>query len=426
MLPSGGQVPRASEPPGSRWLYALRALRHRDFRFFGLGRLVSLSGLWMQTIALSWLAYQLTDSPLMLGLINFVALLPAGLVSLVGGVVSDWFPRRTLILVTQIVLAFQALTLAVIAWIGLIQVWHIVVAVFVVGVSDAIEQPARFVFLMEIVGEEDFTSAVGLNSVVASVARSIGPIVAGALISWIGAAGSFLANFVIYLLVIGIFLLMRLPAGGDAGRSLCSGAGRSLHLGRDLLAGLVYIWRNRTIRVILLLVAVPTFLAQPYVALLPVFARDVLRTDASGYGVLMGAAGLGAACGALIAAGIELKCSKRWLLGASLAFPAFLALFACSCRIAPSIGLLCLVGASQLVQQVLTSSLLQFAAANEFRGRVASFFSLFNNGLTRLGGIQAGAIAQYWGAPAAVLSGTLSSLLWVLAVIWRSGIRRLL
>jgi MFS family permease len=299
---------------------------------------------------------------------------------------------------------------------GLIQVWHIMVVVFGVGAADAIEQPARFAFLMDIVGKEDLTNAVGLNSSLVNGARIIGPAIAGVLIRWGGESGCFFLNSLTYLAVIAALLAMRLPAWT---RPL-----KPLRLKGDLTEGLKYMWQDPIIRGLFTLIVAPCFLAAPYAVLMPIFARDVLQVDSSGYGLLMSAIGVGAVCGALGVASLRAGHRGRWLILWSLAFPLSLILFSLSQWFAPSIGFLVLVGASQIAQQSLAASLLQLASADEFRGRVVSFFALLNNGLTRLGGVQAGAVSQYWSAPFAVLGGALLSLVWVLMFVWRTPVVR--
>ncbi len=354
----------------------------------------------------------------MLGLVSFVALLPVGLVSFVGGIISDRFPRRKLILITQTLLAAQALLIAIVTWAGRVQIWHIIAVMFIVGAADALEQPARFAFMMEIVGKEDFTNAVGLNSFMVNIARSIGPVVAGVLIGRVGEAGCFFVNFVTYLAIISAFLLMRLPPRRTPLKPM--------HLKNDLLEGLKYIWQNQTIKGILLLIFASILLSQPYMVLMPVFARDVLLSGSRGYGLLMSAIGLGAICGALFAASVEEGARGKWLIRASIAFSVLLFFFAFSQWMSLSFGLLLLVGASQLTQQVLSNSSIQLASTDEFHGRVASFFALFNNGLTRLGGIQSGAVAQYVSPRVAIAGGALISLVWLLVIIWRTpSVRRL-
>lgn len=395
------------------WPRALRALRHRNFRLFWLAQLVSLSGAQMQVMALSWLAYRLTGSALSLGLISFVALVPVGLVSLVGGVISDRWRggRRSLIMATQAVLAVQALALALLTWMGWVQVWHIVAVTFVVGAMDAVEQPARYAFLMDVVGKEDFTNAVGLNSAMVSAARSIGPALAGTLIAAIGEASCFTLNGVTYLVVIAVFLFIRVPP-----QPRPAGVVR---LKADLLGGLAYGYRNKVIRGALLVTAASYALSRTYVVLMPVFAQDVLHVDAAGYGWLMSAIGAGSACGALVAASTRPKGQARWLVGAGLVFPLFLLGFAASRWLLPSLALILAASASQFLQQVLTHSLILVSTSDEYQGRMVSLFSLFGNGLTRLGGVPAGAVAQAWSAPLAVAGGAALTLLWTLVAIWR-------
>jgi MFS family permease len=348
---------------------------------------------------------------LALGLIGFAALVPVGLVSLVGGVISDRLPRRRLILTTQLVLAAQALILTLLTWAGWIEIWHILLMTFVVGAADAIEQPARFAFLMDIVGKEDFTNAVGLNSAMVSAAGLVGPALAGILIGKLGEASCFLLNGVSYLIVVLVFLFIRVPTA--------SSSSRSMRLKADLLEGFKYVYTNKTIRGALLVTAASYTFSRSYVILLPVFAQDVLRLGAQGYGWLMSAVGAGSACGALVAAGIRQQQHARWLVGASLFFSALLVFFAASPWLLPSLGLLFVASASQFVQQVLTNSMIQLAAADEYRGRMVALFSLFSNGLTRLGGVSAGAIAQFWSAPLAVAGGAILTLVWMLVVLCR-------
>jgi predicted MFS family arabinose efflux permease len=408
---NGAEQVATTEMLKSRWPRPLSALRHRNFRLYWLAQLVSLSGSWAQIIALSWLVYRLTDSPLMLGLVDFVALLPVGFVSLVGGVISDRFPRRNLILITEIILAVQALILTSLAWTGAVQVWHIVIITFVVGAGQAIEQPARVAFVMDIVGKEEFTNAIGLNSSIANAARSLGPIVAGLLISTFGEASCFLMNTASYLAVIIVLLLMRLPTQNDPGKPM--------RLKGDLVDGLKYMWQNQTIKGLLLFIVGSSTFAQSYIVLMPVFARDVLQINSSGYGLLMGAIGIGSVCGALTAGNVGNGQRGKWLLIANFTLPVFLILFASTHWIWLSIAALILVSGSQFLQQVLANSSLQLAATDEFRGRVASLFALFTVGLMRVGGVQAGALAQYWNPSFAVIMGAIITLLWGLLIIWR-------
>lgn len=408
--------PRASAL--TRWTQAWAAWRVRELRRFWLGHALHVGGSWMQIVAMSWMAYRLAHSPFVLGLVQLIAALPVGLVSLLGGVLGDRLAPRTLLWGTQAVLVVQALVLAGLAWSGAVRLWHIMVMTFVVGAADALEQPARYVLAFQLAGPEGLSSAVGLCALAESVARALAPAVAGLLIRWQGEAGSYLLNGAAYGLACLVFL--GLPALQD------STPQASTSLRADLLDGFRQVWQGATARGLWLLLALSCLLAQPYAVLVPVLARDVLRTDARGYGLLMSAIGAGAACGALIAAGIRPGRRGRWLIGSGLLSAALLLLSFVARRLPLNAGLLVLAGAGQTIQLVLIASLLQLAARREVHGRVASLFALLSNGLTRLGGLQAGWAASTWGAPLAVAGSALLSALGTLAVAWRApGVWRL-
>jgi MFS family permease len=394
-----------------RWPHAFRALHQRNLRFFLFGQLIALSGTQLQIATLNWLIYQLTDSPLMLGLVNFIALLPVGLVALVGGVISDYFPSRKLILVTRVTRSLQALVLVTLTLIGWIQVWHIMILVFIGAAVDTIELPTYYVFLTDLVEEEDYSNVIALNASAFNTGRIVGPAVAGLLIGWVGETSCFLLSGFSSLVFIAFLLSIRLQAWTKPTKPL--------RLTGNLLEGLKYIWHDQSIKSLLALVAVSCFLAQSYVVLLPVFARDVLHSNARGYGLLMSALGVSAVCGTLIVASLKAGHRRKWLIGASIAFSFFLVLFSLSQWLPLSVGLALFVGASQIIQRVLAASLLQIIALKEFRGRVASFFGLLNNGLTRLGGLQVSALSQYVNAPFAIQVGAVLSLVWVLLAVWR-------
>lgn len=390
------------------------AFANRDFRLYWIGQIFSLNGAWMQIVAINWLVYELTDSPLMLAAVNFIALLPAGLASLLGGVIADRFPRQTLLILTQIVLAMQALVITFLSYTGAIRIWHIFAVVLVVGIASAVEDPTRLAFLRDIVGRAHLANAVGLNSFMFNLAGSLGPIIAGILIASYGVTACFLVNFLTYLIIIVIIRLIR-PREAKA-------EVRSLKLGKDLIGGIKYVLDSGIIRGLLLMIAISALLIRPYTIILPVFARDVFGAGARGYGILMGAVGAGAVTGALIVASLSSGRRGIWFLAASFGFPALMILFALTPRLWPATGLLYAASTSGFVQQVLATALVMLAADDEFQGRVASLLGLARNGLTRLGGVQAGFVAQYWSAQAAIIGGALLGGLLLALAFWRLGV----
>ncbi|NIN94821.1 MAG: MFS transporter [Anaerolineae bacterium] len=405
MLPSYDSSVRAFG-----WPSTFRALRHRNYRLFWSGQTISQVGAWMQIVAQGWLVYRLTDSPLMLGLVNVVALLPVVPLSLLAGVISDRVPRRNVIFVTEIVLMLQALMMAALIWLNMIQIWHIVVLSFVLGAAAAVEQPARLAFVADVVGKEDLTNAVALNSSMYNSARIVGPAIAGLLLAWIGEAGCFFVNGVTYLAVIFALIAVQLPP--QTVRK------ERLRVTDSLRGGLRYVWDSRTIRALMGIVAVSSFFTLPYIALMPVFARDILEAGPQGLGFLMTAVGIGAITGALGVANIQPGRRGKWLTWGNIMGPVFLLLFCLSGSFGVSLALVALVGASNAVRQTLANSLIQLTSADEYRGRVMSVFNLVFNGMSRVGALGVGAMAEVTSAPWALASGALVALIWGLVVIW--------
>lgn len=406
LLPS----PESENRPSS-WPRTFRALRHRNFRLFWFGQIVSLIGTWMQVVAQSWLVYRLTDSPFMLGLVNVMGLLPVVPVSLLAGVISDRFSRRNLIIIADVVLMLQALLIAALTWLDLIQVWHVIVLSFVLGAAAALEQPARLAFVVDTVGKEDLTNAVALNTSVFNVARIIGPSIAGLTVAWIGEAGCFFVNGISYLAVIAALFLIRLPPH-TAPRSRQRMAG-------SMASGLRYVWRNQTIRGLMTIVAIASFFTMSYVALATVFAEDVLQAGASGLGFLMTAVGIGALVGALTVASIRQGRRGRWLTVSNVLGPAVLIAFCLSTSLPLSLVLLAVVAVSSAVRQTLANSLIQIATPEDYQGRVMSIFNLIFSGMGRVGVMGIGGLAEFTGIAWAVGLGAAISLLWGLLVIWR-------
>lgn len=409
--------PPSPEPKSrtGRWPRTFQALRHRNFRLYWFGQIVSLTGTWMQIVAQGWLVYRLTDSPLMLGLVNVVGLLPVVPISLLGGAISDRVPRRSLILVTEIVLMGQAFVLALLTYSGMIQVWHVMVLSFVLGAAAALEQPARLAFIMDVVGKEDLTNAVALNSSVYNAARIVGPAIAGVLVASIGEAGCFFVNGVTYLAVILALLAIRLPQqvqkpGGEPVEQP--------RLAGSVVDGLKYTWNTRVIRSLMIIVALSSFLTLPYIALMPVFAGSVLQTGPEGLGFLMTSVGVGAITGALLVANVRPGHRGRWLTVANVVAPLFLLLFCFSQTFFASIVLVLFVGGGNAVRQTLANSMIQLNTADVYHGRVMSVFNLTFNGMSRVGALVIGGVAEFSGAPLAIGAGAAVSVLVGVAIIW--------
>lgn len=405
MLPSSGFTLRAS-----RVQFLFRALRHHNYRLYLPAQFVSQIGSSMQVMAQGWLVYRLTDSPLMLGLVSFIGLLPVVPMTFLAGVISDRYPRRTLMIFTESVLMLQAVVLAVIVWLDLVMIWHIIVLSFVYGIAAALEQPSRLTFVSDIVGKEDLANAVALNASAYNSARIVGPAVAGLLIAGIGEAGCFFINAVTYLVLIVSLLVMRIPSVAVA-KSKISLAG-------SWLSGILYSWKEQHIREILIVVATASFFLFHYLALMPVFARDILQVGPTGLGSLMAATGVGAIIGALLVAGINEGHRGKWLTISNVLASVFLIFFVISRFYLLSIVLIILVGVSNAIRTTLANSLLQLSSSEEYRGRVMSIFFLSFSGMTQVGTLAAGALADVIGATIAVTIFAAINLLLALAFIW--------
>lgn len=366
----------------------------------------------MQTVAQGWLVYQLTGSPLAVGVVSFASSLPVLLFSLPAGVLVDRVERRRLIVATQVLAALQALLLAVLVFTGWIELWHLVVLAFGLGTVNAIDVPARQTLLGDMVPRDDLMNAVALNSSVFNGARVVGPAIAGLLLAALGAAVCFLLNSFSFFATVASLLLIRLPPARPRGE-LESPWGA-------LKGGLRYVWREPRVRVIMAVVATNGAFGLGYVALMPVFAEAVLGVGARGYGLLMAAIGAGAFVGAIAIAGLGDFHRKGALLTlGNLAFP--LALFAFSQTRSFPLALLCLplAGASLMLQGTMANTILQTSVPDELRGRVMSLYTLMFMGMSPFGNLQSGAVADTLGAPVAVALNAGVCLAVALLVFWR-------
>jgi MFS family permease len=388
-----------------------RALRHRDFRLWWFGQMVSLAGTWIQFVAQNWLVYRLTGSPAMLGLVNFVGLVPTLPLGLWAGSLADRFDKRRLVVIAQTMMFAQAAVLAALTVTGVVRVWHVMALAFVFGVARALDVPARQSFIIEMVGKDDLTNAIALNSTIFNVARSVGPAVAGILVVAVGEGIAFTVNAATFLPVIGALLMMRTSSIRRKARSTA---------GRQIAAGLRYVRRNPLVWVAMSIVGVSAFFVMPYSVLLPVFAKQVFRGDADIYGFLMTFAGLGALAGALTVASLGPKSPRGLLLSAAnAAFAALIFSFTFIRVFWLAAVVLAAVGFCFVVQNSLANTLIQLNVPDRLRGRVMSIYFLVFMGAMRLGSLQAGYVARYVDVQAALIIGASASLLWAALVAWR-------
>jgi MFS family permease len=387
----------------------LRAFRHRNFKLFFGGQIVSLTGTWMQSVAQSWLVYRLTGSSLLLGSVGFAGQIPVFLLAFIGGAVADRYKRHRVVLAAQVLFMILAFILAALALLGVVQVWHVFVLAALVGVVNAFDIPARQSFFVELVGKEDLMNAIALNSSMFNSARILGPTVAGILVASIGEGWCFFANGASYLAVIIGLLMMRLHAHQPPVHSETAIS--------QIVEAFHYVRRTKPIRALLLLLGFSSAMGMPHTVLMPIFADRILHGGAGGLGILMGASGIGALLGALVLAGRPSVRGLGRLTGYSCAsFGICLVLFAISRVFWLSALLIAPVGFFMMLQLGCVNTLIQDMVPDRLRGRVMAFHSMMLIGMAPFGSFFAGLLAERLEAPLTVSLGAIGCL--VVAVIF--------
>src|SRR6266446_619935 len=402
--------PRRVVLGGLLWQQTFAALRHRNFRLFFAGQLVSLTGTWMQNTAQGWLVYQLTGSKLLLGVVAAVGSAPMMLFSIWGGSVADRHPKRQIVLWTQTVMMVSALLFAALVATHQIRVWQILVLAAVGGLAMAFDMPARQAFMVEMTSREDLMNAVSLNSSVVNGARVIGPSVAGFLMARVGMAMCFFLNGLSFIAVIAGLLMMRLPKFVPQHHTGSAWA--------HALEGFSYVWSHWRMRTILILFAIVGIFGWSYSVMMPAFATDVLKVGERQYGTLLSANGLGALLGALTVASLGHRINRRFLvLGGLWIFSAMLLLLAAVKSYYLALVCLAIGGWGMLLFFSTTNTLLQTTASDQIRGRVMGIWALVFGGMTPLGGLEAGALSHFLGVRWTMAIGALVCALAAL-VVW--------
>ena len=401
-------TPGAAVP--GRAATAFRALRHRNFQLFFGGQIISLVGTWMQTVAQAWLIYRLTGSGALLGVLGFVGQIPIFLLSPLAGLVADRWLRRTVVIATQSASMLLAFILAALTMTGHITVWEIILLATLLGIVNAFDVPARQSFLIEMVGREDLLNAIALNSSMFNGARVAGPAIAGIVVALVGEGWCFLLNGISYLAVIAGLFLMRIPKS----RPVHDGAAPL----EKLREGFRFARHTKPIRALLLLASLVSFMALPYTVLMPIFAVKILHGGASAYGTLMGAVGVGAMFGALVLAIRQQLRGLGNVVGFSAtALGAALVLFGASHWFWISFVILVISGFTMMMQFTATNTLIQAMVPDQLRGRVMSIYAMMFLGMSPLGSLLAGMLADRIGAPVTVAIGGVVSCLGGLAFV---------
>jgi MFS family permease len=383
------------------------ALRHRNYRLYFVGQVISTAGTWMQSVAMPWLALTLTHDAFHVGLVIATQFAPMLVAGQFGGLLADRFPKRRILVCSQLAFIVPAAVMFYLTSQHLAQYWMVLVAALAVGSINVVDVPSRQAFVIEMVGREDLLNAIALNSTIFNGAAVIGPSIAGLIIGLFGVPLCFLINAVSFLASVGALLLMTdLPA-------LIRTSQQGSMLAR-IREGLDYARRDPVVGTLLLNVAVFSLFAMNRFTLLPIFADQVLRTGATGFGFLTASQGVGALIGALSLAILQRRLASgnvQFLIG--LAWSLFLILFSLSRSYPLSLLLLMLSGFCQISFVATTNTRIQAATPDHLRGRVMALYAQALMGVGPVGSFQAGALAHFFGAPFAMAFGAVVSAFFV-------------
>ena len=382
---------------------AFRALRHRNFRLYVAGQIISLVGTRMQIVAQAWLVYRLTHSEFLLGTAWFCSQIPVFALAPLGGLAADRHSRHRLVVVTQTLSMCQALALAALTLTGKVQVWEILALGAALGTINAFDMPGRQSLIIEMTGKEDLLNAISLNSSMFNGARVAGPAIAGLLVAAFGEGICFLLNAVSFLAVIGCLLAMRLP-------KIRRRVEDSPWL--NLVRGFQYVRGHRAVRTVLVMLAAVTIAGTPVLVLTPFFAEDIFHRGSYGLGVLMAAMGAGAVIGTLVLAWrAQVSRLPKVIWWSALIYGVSFAIFAWSDNFYLSLAIMALIGYSTMRQMASANTLIQTMIPDEFRGRTMALYSMTVVGMAPFGSLAAGALAHIYGARLAVLGGGFLALL---------------
>ncbi len=376
-----------------------RALRHRNYRYYFLGQIISVSGSWLQTIAQGWLVFELTHSAFWLGFVGFLNFLPLSFFSLIGGSLADRFPKQKLLLALQIPALLLALIFAILIWTDKISVGWICGLAFSFGMVNAFDIPARQAFAIELVGKDDLPNALALNSATFNTARLLGPAIGGIIIATLGAGWCLFINSVSYLAAIWALTAMRFDKM-PLRKTMPKPLGNSI---REIL---LYVRRTPRVYGLLMLVSVMTIFGWSFWILIPAFAAQLRSGSAVELGKLMSAGGFGALGSALLVAAVNHRVSSwRLLFAGVVIFVAGVAVFALAKNFYLALLAIAVAGFGIILFYINANSSLQRRVPNHLRGRMMGVYAFSFGGLSPAGNLLIGFVAEKFGASLAVLGG---------------------
>jgi MFS family permease len=398
-----------------------RAFRHRNYRLFFSGQLISLIGTWMQTVAQSWLVLQLTGDPFMLGVVSAAQFLPVMFLGLFGGLIADALPKRQTLMVTQAAKMALSFTMFGLVATGTVEVWQVVALALLGGVTNVFDMPTRQAFAVEMVGREDVGNAVALNSAMFNGARVLGPAVAGLTIGAFNLSIAFLIDAISFLGVLIGLAMMR-----DEELRMPTPMARPHSVGEvvaGLREGVAYVRHTPLVLLAIAVIGLVSTFGMNFPVIIPALTEQVLHSDAAGYGFLMTASGAGSLLAALsiaftsrartnlIFAGAVLVGIGEIALGVSRVFPV-------------SFGLMFVVGLGAISMAATANTTVQLAVPDHLRGRTMSIYTTVFAGSTPVGGLLMGGIASAFGVDVSLVAGGIAcALIGLAAFAWLGRIR---
>ncbi|HKA32594.1 MAG TPA: MFS transporter [Candidatus Binatia bacterium] len=389
---------------------AFEAFAHREFRLLWFGQASTSMSTWMDQVTRGWLIYELTDSPLQLGLVRGIQAIPLLLLLPVAGTVADRYSRKVQVWIAQAIDGVMYALLSLLILTDAVEPWHVYATGVVMAIDQTFLQPARAAMVADSVPKRSLTNAIGLNSLVFNVARSTGPALAGVLIASYGTGGAYAVQ--------AFFCLLATVWTGRLRPRYTPAQSHHAALGSSIVEGWKYSWRNEAVRSGLVVNMFAAFFIVPFMTLLPIFARDLLGIGASGQGFLLTAMGIGALASAFAIASLGDRLSRGPLmLGGVALYGLSVAAFAVSPWFHLSFGLMILVGAAHVSSHALVQTVIQTYSSAEFRGRTMAAFSM-NQVVFMLGSLAIGSLASIWGARWAMAGMSAAAVVAMIAVFF--------
>jgi len=406
-------MPLTPARPVRRSINPLRALQvHRNFRLFWIGQTVSLIGTWMQQVGQGWLALELTNSAFLVGVVAAAGNFPVLLLSLYGGVVADRRSKLRIVIICQALLLVVSAALWWFTWTSRINFHWLLALTTLGGIVSAFEIPARQAMIVELVSREDLVDAIALNSGGFNLARIVGPSIAAIVLAKFGLAWCFGIDALSYFAVLASLSQVKLPAWTPV-QHLISPF-------EQLTQGFKYMRSSRSVKGLMGVIAVNSIFGFQYLTMMPVIARNVLNTGASGYGLLLTFVGIGALTGALSLAGLGGRIRRGRLLNVTAyAFAGLTILFSFVRSVHLAAFVLLFLGLTMLINGALANGILQTVVPDELRGRVMATYVFVYVGFTPIGSFIAGVVSRLVGVQWAIFSGGVIMLTYALWAFWK-------